>query len=245
MVISTRKPALSRIAGIWLLVHFLIVGVCGKVTLESVRNLTDVTRECRERIGGLGVSAGWEEGAGDGGRGDRSAIDDVRGYGGERGEGQVVLDGGDGIGNGDGDGDEIEDTITAALHMLCSDLLIELEKPLLSSDIAPEDTLTQLNCTNVKKDFDEFLKETTWFLYEIQERQMQWRWGGGSAVKGELEWLQGLWASRRANSQDRSFIEQQMGLYRDTGCFTKLNREVLRKDIEVVEYLNDLIDMFW
>ncbi|KAF7864041.1 hypothetical protein EAF04_007006 [Stromatinia cepivora] len=224
MIISSRKSPLSRVAGLWLLLHFLIVGVCGRITLEGVRNLTEVTRECRGRIGGL------EKGAGVG-------IDDVRGYGGERGGGQVVLDG--------GDGDEIEDTTTAALHMLCSDLLIELEKPLLSSDAASEDILTQLNCSSVKKDFDEFLKETTWFLYEIQERQMEWRWGGGSAVKGGLEWLQGLWASRRANSQDRSFIEQQMGLYRDTGCFEKLNREVLRKDIEVVEYLNDLIDMFW
>ncbi|EDN96138.1 predicted protein [Sclerotinia sclerotiorum 1980 UF-70] len=160
------------------------------------------------RIGGLGVSEVWE-GAGDDGRRDRGAIDDVEEYGRERGGGQVVLDGG----SGNGDGDEIEDT--------------------------------QLNCSNIKKDYDEFLKETTWFLYEIQERQMKWRWGGENAVKGGLEWLQGLWASRRANSQDRSFIEQQMGLYRDTGCFAKLNREVLRKDIEVVEYLNDLIDMFW
>lgn len=208
--------------------------------MESVRNLTEVTRECRGRIGGLGVSEVWE-GAGDDGRRDRGAIDDVEEYGRERGGGQVVLDGG----SGNGDGDEIEDTITAALHMLCSDLLIELEKPLLSSHIAAEATLTQLNCSNIKKDYDEFLKETTWFLYEIQERQMKWRWGGENAVKGGLEWLQGLWASRRANSQDRSFIEQQMGLYRDTGCFAKLNREVLRKDIEVVEYLNDLIDMFW
>ncbi|CAD6442127.1 d7d8fa3d-c86e-4c0d-b15c-aa7deaf3af8d [Sclerotinia trifoliorum] len=219
MIILTRKPPLSRIAGVWLLLPFLIVGVYGRITLESVQNLTEVTRECTGSVGDLGGSEGWEGAGG----------------------GQIVLDGGD----GNGDGDEIEDTITAALHMLCSDLLMELEKPLLSSHIAPEDTLTQLNCSNVKKDFDEFLKETTWFLYEIQERQMEWRWGGGSAVKGGLEWLQGLWASRRANSQDRSFIEQQMELYRDTKCFAKLNREVLRKDIEVVEYLNDLIDMFW
>lgn len=33
-------------------------------------------------------------------------------------------------------------------------------------------------------------------------------------------------------------------LYKRTKCFEKLTREVLRKDIEVVEYLNDLIDMF-
>lgn len=49
----------------------------------------------------------------------------------------------------------------------------------------------------VKKEFNVFLKETTRFLYEIQELQMQWRWGGRSAIKGGLEWLQGLWASRR------------------------------------------------
>jgi hypothetical protein len=35
-----------------------------------------------------------------------------------------------------------------------------------------------------------------------------------------------------------------MELYKGTKCFTNINREVLRKDVEVVEYLNDLIEMF-
>lgn len=45
------------------------------------------------------------------------------------------------------------------------------------------------------------------------------------------------------NSQQRSFIEQQMMLYSSTGCFGK-SKEVLRRDVEIVEYLNDLIDLF-
>lgn len=46
------------------------------------------------------------------------------------------------------------------------------------------------------------------------------------------------------NSQDRSFIEQQMAVYGATGCFGK-SKEVLRRDVEVVEYLNDLMDSFY
>jgi hypothetical protein len=34
-----------------------------------------------------------------------------------------------------------------------------------------------------------------------------------------------------------------MSMYGETGCFGKSN-EVLRRDVEVVEYLNDLIDSF-
>ncbi|KAI9648049.1 hypothetical protein NHQ30_002677 [Ciborinia camelliae] len=228
MTSSPRKSVLPLILGGWLLVNYLILAVCGKITLETVRNLTGVTRECRGMIEGLEEGAGGD-GGGEGGRGiDRGG--QFHGRGGEEiGRAQMVLSG------GPQDGDEVEDnysptshsqqTITAALRILCSDLLMELEKPLLSSDSSPENIL--YDCPRVKKDFDDFLKETTWFLYEIQERQMRWRWGGESA-----------------NSQERSFIEQQMELYRNTGCFEKLNREVLRKDIEVVEYLNDLIDMF-
>ncbi|KAF5871972.1 uncharacterized protein Bfra_008999 [Botrytis fragariae] len=157
-----------------------------------------------------------------------------------------------GTGNAGGDRDEIENMVTAALHMLCSDLLIELEKPLLvsssssfsSTSVSLEDTKGGVNCTQVKTDFDDLLRETTWFLYQVQERQMVWRWARGSAVQEGVVWLQGLWASRRSNSQDRSFIEQQLELYKSTECFEKVNDEVLRKDIEIVEYLNDLIEMF-
>lgn len=34
-----------------------------------------------------------------------------------------------------------------------------------------------------------------------------------------------------------------MSLYSATGCFGK-SQEVLRRDVEVVEYMNDLIDTF-
>lgn len=45
------------------------------------------------------------------------------------------------------------------------------------------------------------------------------------------------------NNQDRSFIEQQLAFYGPTGCFGK-SQEVLRRDVEIVEYMNDLIDSF-
>jgi hypothetical protein len=34
-----------------------------------------------------------------------------------------------------------------------------------------------------------------------------------------------------------------MSMYAATGCFGK-SKEVLRRDVEIVEYLNDLIDSF-
>ncbi|KAA8574789.1 hypothetical protein EYC84_004038 [Monilinia fructicola] len=213
-----RHPSLIKILGTcFLVLSYLIVGVYGRITLESVRRLKGITRECRELVE-KGKGHGMVEGG---------VVDGWRGQ-------QLVLGGGDGDGSGDGRVEGIEDVVSAALHTLGSELLVELEKPLLG----------EVNCTRVKGDFDGLLRETTLFLYAVQERQMRWRWGRGSEVKGGLEWLQQLWASRRGNSQDRSFIEQQLALYGGTGCFKKLNREVLRKDIEVVEYLNDLIDMF-
>jgi len=45
------------------------------------------------------------------------------------------------------------------------------------------------------------------------------------------------------NEQGKSFIEQQIMLYESTNCFGKTN-EVLERDIEIVEYMNDLIDTF-
>ena len=49
--------------------------------------------------------------------------------------------------------------------------------------------------------------------------------------------------TRMQNSQDRSFIEQQMAVYETTGCFGK-EQEVLKSGVEIVEYMNDLIDSF-
>ncbi len=45
------------------------------------------------------------------------------------------------------------------------------------------------------------------------------------------------------NNQERSFIEQQLAFYGRTGCFGK-SQEVLTRDVEIVEYMNDLIDLF-
>ncbi|KAH6672911.1 hypothetical protein B0J14DRAFT_482518 [Halenospora varia] len=98
-------------------------------------------------------------------------------------------------------------------------------------------------CPMIEKEYHAFLAATVRFLHVIHERQMKWHWKGDSGVFDGVSWMQGLWASRRTNSQDRSFIEQQMALCSGTGCFGK-SKEVLRRDVEVVEYLNDLMDLF-
>ncbi|KAH9224396.1 hypothetical protein DL95DRAFT_350230 [Leptodontidium sp. 2 PMI_412] len=190
------------------------------LTLDVIRNLTEGTDGYRERIldaeGGLGVGVALGSGGGDGG--------------------QVVL-------GGEGDEGEIEDTVAAALRMLCTDILIELEKPLTATPSPSSISQTPPDCDKVKNEYHAFLAATVRFLHVVQERQMVWRWGSDSAVFDGVGWMQGLWASRSTNSQNRSFIEQQMSLYAETGCFGKGN-EVLRRDVEVVEYLNDLLDLF-
>ncbi|KAM3085393.1 hypothetical protein ACMFMG_002471 [Clarireedia jacksonii] len=130
-------------------------------------------------------------------------------------------------------------------------MLLELNKPLssslssFSSQSAPSQQEEEPNCPLIRKEFSLFLAQTTKFLYAIQEQQMRYAWKSDSLVRRELGWLQRLWASRKGNTQERSFIEQQMELYKGTECFKNMNREVLRKNVEVVEYLNDLIEMFW
>jgi len=178
-----------------------------------------VTNECRERI----TSSGEVEGG-------RVEIDPmVRVLG-----GQAVLSG------DDDDGEEIEDTITAALRVLCSDLLVDLEKP----DIFRiTSVLPPAQCKVVKEEYHAFLEATTKFIWEIQQRQLLWRWSAESGVYGGVSWMQGLWASRKSNSQNRSFIEQQMSMYSGTGCFDD-SKEILKRDVEVVEFLNDLLDTF-
>ncbi|KAL2068768.1 hypothetical protein VTL71DRAFT_15106 [Oculimacula yallundae] len=199
------------------------------ITRDAIRNLTIATDGYRERI--LEVGDVGSEGLRDGGRGGGEVREEGR---------QIVMSGGGGVDEG-----EIEDTVAAALRMLCTDILIELEKPL---TITPPPSpgsphMKQTDCVDVKKEFHDFLGATVKFLYVVQERQMIWRWGSDSAVLDGVAWMQGLWASRRTNSQNRSFIEQQMSMYAETGCFGK-SKEVLRRDVEVVEYLNDLMDLF-
>ncbi|KAK6585955.1 hypothetical protein PZA11_001012 [Diplocarpon coronariae] len=102
---------------------------------------------------------------------------------------------------------------------------------------------TTVDCARAKDEYHAFLAATVRFLYAVQELQMRWSWSPDSGVFEGVGWMQALWASRRTNPQHLSFIEQQMSLYAETGCFGK-SKEVLRRGVEVVEYLNDLMDLF-
>lgn len=58
-----------------------------------------------------------------------------------------------------------------------------------------------------------------------------------------VEWLTNINGAQ--NEQQRSFIEQQLQCYKEEappGCFSK--NEVLGADVEVVEYLNWLLERF-
>jgi len=50
----------------------------------------------------------------------------------------------------------------------------------------------------VKEEYHLFLEVTTKFIWEIQQRQLVWRWSAESGVYGVVGWMQGLWASRKS-----------------------------------------------
>jgi len=217
----------------------ILVGLCiglvrGRVTRQTMRNLTGTTEELRERIVGVGLGVGLGEGV----DGLRGGVHVGMGQGQSVFGAERVVDGRQS--EGEGDGEEVESTVVAALRILCSDLLIELEKPLDSTTNLP---VSPELCPTISKEYHSFIEATVKFLYEIQERQMIWQWSAQSGVFDGVSWLQALWASRKTNTQERSFIEQQLALYSSTGCFGK-SKEVLRRDVEVVEFMNDLIDRF-
>lgn len=83
--------------------------------------------------------------------------------------------------------------------MLCSELLIELEKPLVPTPSALLDGVDEedLRCRVTRRGYHSFLEATVKFLHEVQERQERWVWSHESAVFDGVGWLQGLWASRK------------------------------------------------
>ncbi|CAG8979205.1 hypothetical protein HYALB_00011685 [Hymenoscyphus albidus] len=139
----------------------------------------------------------------------------------------------------------VEDKITTVLNNLTTTLLLELNKPLFSS---PESlnqqppANTEIPCSIILTEYKSFLSSTVHFLHAIQELQMLYHFGEESGVAKGVGTLQRQWASRSGNSQNRSFIEQQIACYKPTECFPK--NEVLIRGVEVVEYLNDLLDLF-
>ncbi|OBT59369.1 hypothetical protein VE04_00471 [Pseudogymnoascus sp. 24MN13] len=133
--------------------------------------------------------------------------------------------------------DEIEDVVAGSLTYLDGELLSLLNIPV--KDIAIE----KPNCPEVVKHCHVFLQATTRLLQAIDEKQQEFGWDTESSIYNALGWMQSLWASRSANEQHLSFIEQQMRLYKASSCFNNVN-DVLRQDVEVVEYLNDLMDTF-
>lgn len=90
----------------------------------------------------------------------------------------------------------IPPTVSAAIKVLCYTLLVELEKPLDGSIPSLPFSAKILPCRVMKREYHAFLGATARFLFEVQERQVQWRWGSDSLVFDNLSWLQGLWASR-------------------------------------------------
>ena len=80
--------------------------------------------------------------------------------------------------------------------MLCSDVLVELEKkkPKHDGDEKKPD------CSTVVDEYHGFIGATVKFLRDVREKQGLWRWDSQSKVFEGVGWLQALWASRGAVS---------------------------------------------
>ncbi|RKF81710.1 hypothetical protein GcM1_05829 [Golovinomyces cichoracearum] len=63
-------------------------------------------------------------------------------------------------------------------------------------------------------------------------------------IRKRLHRIQKLWASRKPNSENLSFIEQQQKLYDSTSCFSSTPNRVLTENMAIVARLNKLIELF-
>ncbi|TLD27783.1 hypothetical protein E2P81_ATG11071 [Venturia nashicola] len=136
-------------------------------------------------------------------------------------------------------GQNLEMVTADALSNLNSNLTAMLDVPMK----AEEKRVKSLDaCFATVRQHRAFLTSTAWLLNTLDEKQQMNRWKRDSPVSKSLSNTQALWASRRMNKQKLSFIEQQISLYKPTDCFSK--NEVLRRGVEVVEYMNDILDSF-
>jgi len=187
----------------------------GLLTLEGMREITNVTRVAWGHV--VNVQSNFERGLE---------------------TGQVSF-------KNEDDREEVEDTVTAALRILDTTILEMLNIPLST----PSSPSYSDQCPQIITEYHAFLSITTHFLRAVEDKQFNYRWSASSSVFAGLGWLQGIWASRQTNIQHKSFIEQQMALYEWTDCFggdggRGEKNEVLRRGVEVVEYVNDLLDTF-
>jgi hypothetical protein len=70
----------------------------------------------------------------------------------------------------------------------------------------------------VKEEYHLFLEATTKFIWEIQQRQLVWRWSAESGVYGGVSWMQGLWASRKSVRLPFLSIFTSYSSYIVSGC---------------------------
>ncbi|KAG9242734.1 hypothetical protein BJ878DRAFT_543967 [Calycina marina] len=188
-----------------------LICISAFLTHASIRNITSLTDDLRERITGIHRSAAEASQ-----RNGQAVLRTVR-------------------------AEDSEIAVAAALRILCADVLVELEKP------TPRGGEKRPDCNDVIDEYHAFLGATAKFIREVNDEEIKWRWDNKGIVYDGIAWMQRLWASRSANKQNRSFIEQQMVLYeyhQQKGCFGK-DDEVLRRGVEVVEFLNDLLDAFY
>ncbi|TQS33605.1 hypothetical protein Golomagni_06044 [Golovinomyces magnicellulatus] len=122
-------------------------------------------------------------------------------------------------------------------------------------------------CSTMKDEFKSFIKSAKNFLnaVEIKRRERKKLHTVGDFLREvnfrllststytkkekrllskKLSGIQKLWSSRKGNDSNRSFIEQQQTLYDKTKCFDTSFDDILIKNLEINDKLNELIDFF-
>ncbi|CCU77066.1 hypothetical protein BGHDH14_bghG003293000002001 [Blumeria hordei DH14] len=108
-------------------------------------------------------------------------------------------------------------------------------------EMAPPSSADTVGGAEAYAEFYQMVAATVRFLYVLQEAQVAWNWSSGR-LGAKLAVLQQLWASRKGNSYRLSFVEQQIYLYKPIPVqFGK--HELLLRNVEIIEYLNDLTDL--
>lgn len=106
-------------------------------------------------------------------------------------------------------------------------------------EMAPPSSADTVGGAEAYAEFYQMVAATVRFLYVLQEAQVVWNWPPGR-LGAKLAALQQLWASRQGNSYRLSFVEQQLYLYKPMPVQFG-NHDLLLRNVEIIEYLNDLI----
>ncbi|RKF80201.1 hypothetical protein GcM1_05252 [Golovinomyces cichoracearum] len=94
-------------------------------------------------------------------------------------------------------------------------------------------------CIIMRAEFKSFIKSSNKLINAVEKKKTEKK-----SIRINLGMIQKLWASRKPNSENLSFIEQQQKLYDSTSCFDSTPDKVLTDNTAIVARLNKLIELY-